>query len=269
MKTNFDFSKHNKKILYTVFGVSLYSILFHGILMNDFDFAKIIGTVIGLILFPFIVSVILNFIYKKISGNENGIFFKLFIFFVVLSVLSNLISNLNKKEEQVSENKTINLKEEPYIYNPSSSNFTIKFPQKPKSSKTIFFIDSLQIEGEMVELTINEPESLLRVEYLKNDLVNSLEENSIIEMFNLLVFKDGMYNPEIKKVDDLNWKEYELRMYKNLESVESKELIPITYRVRCIIIKDEMIIISTGCQSSLYPTVQISDFNNSFNLNYS
>lgn len=265
MKTNFDFSNYKRKIWYTVIGVTLYSILFHGIFLNDFNLGKIIGTIVGLILFPFILSTVINFIVTKLTGNRSSVFFKLFIFFVILFVVSNLVSTLNETEGKTSEGDTIYLNDNPYLYSPDSSNFTITFPEKPKYSKTFFVVDSSQIEGEMVELLIEQPESLLRVEYLKNDLIRSLDEESIINLLNSVVFKDGMYNPEIKKVNDSNYKkEYELRMYKNLESVETKKPTPITYTVRVLIIENELILVSSGCQSSIFPTLQITNFNSSF-----
>lgn len=264
MKMNFDFSNHNRKIWCTVIGVTLYSILFHGIFLNDFNIGKIIGTIVGLILFPYILSTVINFIYTKLTGNGSSVFFKLFFFLVVLFVVSNLVSTLNENEGEPSEKDTIYLNDNSYKYSPESSNFTIIFPEKPKYSKTFFVVDSSQIEGELVELLIEQPESLLRVEYLKNDLIRSLDEESIINLMNTVVLKDGMYNPEIKKVNDSNWKEYELRMYKNLESVETKKPTPITYRVRVLINENELILVSSGCQSSIFPTLQITNFNSSF-----
>jgi hypothetical protein len=258
-----------QKIIGTILILIAYSIFITHLKTSKFDIAQIIGTTIGLIILPVVIALIISFIHRKIYKTEKIKWAHYFIILTVIFVISNLVSTINKINQSdtliESSNKTKN--ENKFIYSPKLSSFVINFPKSPTELKTYFIIDSETIEGEMMELTTQNPEILLRVEYLKNQSISQITTEQIIEKLNQKAYSEGMSNPIFDSKKHTYGEEYNLRMFKNLES-EKKTKTPITYDVKLIKIGYEIISITTACESQHYPTSSIMEFLNSLQIKY-
>lgn len=255
------------KIIGTILILISYSIFITHLKTSKFDIAQIMGTTIGLIIPSVIIALILSYIHRKIYKTEKSKWANYLIALTVIFVVSNLVSTLNKisQSDTLIERSNETKNENKFIYSPKLSFFIIKFPTPPTELKTYFIIDSETIEGEMMELTTQNPEILLRVEYLKNQNISQITSEQIIEKLNQTAYSEGMSNPKFDSKKHTYGEEYNLRMFKNLES-NNKTKTPITYDVKLIKIGDEIISITTACESQYYPTSIIMEFLNSLQI---